>query len=75
VSIFRKLKIILVAMLILMIGNFAFETILTVIESRALVSFNDLLPYTKTLFIILTIIFTQRYLKQHSKPNERKANK
>lgn len=62
----NKLKIYGVAFLILLFGNFAYETLITVIESQFPVSLYETFPYTRFAFLVATVMLTNRYVRKRS---------
>ncbi len=59
--------------LIFVLVNFLFETIITIIESQAAVSLYGIFPFTRIILLVLTIVIYRRYSQNKRTASEHKA--
>ena len=59
--------------LIFVLVNFLFETIITIIESQVAVSLYGIFPFTRVIILVLTIVIYRRYAQKKRTATEFKA--
>lgn len=53
-----------VAFFAFLLGNFTFETIITLVESSQTVRLYEVFPFTRIVLLVLTIVLTRKYWKK-----------
>ena len=57
-------QVIVIATSAFLLGNFVFETIITLIESSQSIRLYEMFPFTRLALLLLTIVLARRYWKK-----------